>query len=111
MAAILGTQSVNCWAEILDTGYLNFASPHGVEGLAKEQDGDLHILAIYSPNEGQGNCRNFLKAAQKAYKAVYVWDVFSPVLEAALHRYGFVPVEQREDGVVLTGFKFSTTES
>lgn len=91
----------------LNTGYMRFTYANGIHGLAKiNPDRSLSVLAIGSEQEGKGHCRAFFAAAKERFPAVHVWHADNPILEAALERWGFVPAEEWDQGVLVNGWSW-----
>lgn len=89
--SIFKTWSDDPVGKILGTGYRQFISNFGVDGLAKESGDRLDILAVYSHQIGKGNFRRFIAACQSEYRIIGVWAIGNPIIEQALGRYGFTP--------------------
>ena len=87
--SILGQTQIDPIGKILETGYLRFQSPTGLAGLAKRNGDRLDILAVHSSKEGRGQFREFILKAKSEFKTICVWEIWNPILESALSRYGF----------------------
>jgi hypothetical protein len=70
------------------TGHYPFKCGN-IEGMAKEENDSLEILAIISNKPGQGELRQFIEDANQKYNRVTFLELWSDVLEQALIRYGF----------------------
>lgn len=87
-----------CWPDAIGramrTGYHRFARKDGVGGLAKTStDGKrVNVLAVESGSPGQGNFRQFIDDLKRAYKEVFVWSVWNPLVMEKLLKYGFARV-------------------
>lgn len=104
---VLGRITPSIISEIFQTGYVCFHSPFGIEGLAKESGTRLDLLAVVAAEPGTGQFRSFLKASQRKYQTVCVWQIHNPVLAAALGRYGFTPdTEIDRHGVPVPGMRW-----
>lgn len=91
----------------LGTGFDEFNALCGVNGLAKEYDAVIEILAVDADTPGTGQFRAFVSALKESFNAIFIWEVWNPTLEAVLLRYDFRPVtRQEEDGEMLAGFKW-----
>ena len=103
-SAGLGIVTADPMGEVLGTGYKRFESPFGVNGLAKESSERVDILALVSDEEGKGHFRAFIARCLAIHHTVCVWEVWNPILGAALRRYGFRPAwETDRFGDVLSG--------
>jgi hypothetical protein len=104
---LLGTVEPDQVGQILGTGYMRFASPIGLCGLAKWSDERLDLLAVDAHPPGQGQFRAFIAAAKQVYKTICVWEDWNPVVGEALARYSFQrETEIQGDGEVLTGWRW-----
>lgn len=74
----------------LETGFERFEWSGGVEGLAKVEGNQLHLLAVYSETPGTGEFRRFMIECMAAYSFIRVWSVWSDRLRTILQRHGFV---------------------
>lgn len=73
----------------LNTGFLNFVSDTGIEGLCKIEGSTLVLLAIFSPDPGKGNFRRFMANAKNEFAEIVVIDIMNPELAKTLARYDF----------------------
>ena len=105
---VLGNTTPDFVSKILGTGYLRFQSPTGINGLAKEEGSHLHILAVDATQEGKGQFRAFIKRCKHEYKSVSVWEVWNPVIEKALERYGFHRVKEFQIDAEVEGWRWKT---
>lgn len=80
--------------QLLGTGYDRFESKCGIDGLAKEKDNRLDVLAVHANKPGKGQFRAFIALCKKHYQTVCVWDIFNPVVEQALTKYGFTEAHE-----------------
>lgn len=81
-------------AALLQTGFMEFTTREGVSGLCKVLDNQLHVLAIISSAQGQGQLRSFVARAKTVFDQIFFMSVWSGVLQEALIRYGFEPAIQ-----------------
>ena len=97
-------------SKALGTGYSRFKSPTGISGLAKDNDGVLSILAVHAETDGCGQFRNFIAQAKIEYKTIKIYEVWNPMLEQILERYGFRAFSERviNQGITepVTGFRW-----
>lgn len=98
MNPVLGHTEPDFVGQLLGTGYQRFRSPTGCEGLAKEKDNRLDVLAVVATTEKTGQFRNFVAMAQEQYQTICVWHDWNPVIGPALERYWFTP-ETEIDGL------------
>ena len=88
-------------------GYWQFQSKGGIGGLAKWTDDRMDVLAVHAFGEGQGQFRRFVAAAKLEYRIICVWEVWNPILDAALERYGFErETEIQGSGEVIRGWRW-----
>lgn len=88
----------------LDTGFMRFETKYGIDGLAKLDGDNLEVLAVVSTNPRQGRFRDFIAAAKITFASIAVLEIWEPIVEAALGRYGFTAFERTEpDGERVTG--------
>lgn len=96
--------------QILGTGYQQFFSRSGIDGLARVRENTIELLAMVSNDPGKGQFRNFIAALKKQYDAIYVWVIWNEDLIPVLERYGFETATLTEEiqGVVetVTGMKW-----
>lgn len=104
---VLGETYQDAVGAILGTGYLCFASPTGVRGLARPNGTRLDILAVNSVEMKQGRFRAFIAACKAEFTVVTVWEIWNPFLAEVLSRYGFVAVAEVEQGESLTGMRWT----
>ena len=104
---LAATQSLFGPFAIADGGplaeYQKFNSPLDVDGLAKVENGELHILTVISHKRG---CfRDFIAQSKQEFPRIYLWEVWNPTLPPVLQRYGFVPTWRVSgDGERIIGF-------
>jgi len=77
--------------DMLDTGYLEFESSTGLNGLAKITDGTLSLLAVHATTKRQGQFRKFISQAKRKFKQIEILEVWNLGLRRVLLRYGFTP--------------------
>ena len=87
---VIGPIRSDIIGEWLGTGFGQFQSPVGVEGLAKANGKALEILAVTATEPGTGQFREFIKQAKESYDSIRIWSVVNDQLGLALKRYGFV---------------------
>ena len=96
----------------LGTGFMRFQTRFGLDGLAKMNGDTLEVLAVHTMRPRQGRFRDFITAAKSTFKAVAVLDIWEPIVEAALTRYGFTKFSRTEsDGERLTGMIWRNDEA
>jgi len=103
---ILGTLTLDLASEILGTGFKRFSSPTGIDGLAKEVEGGVEILAVDASIRGMGFFRNFIKHCKEEYDTIILWEVWNPDLAEALVRYGFQRVDRDIRGENVSGYEW-----
>ncbi len=89
-SAGLGTLTPDPFGVMLGTGYSRFCSPLGIEGLAKELNGRVDILAVIAPDEGNGHLSLFLAHCMTVYDTICIWEDWNLILGPMLARRGFV---------------------
>ena len=110
MSALLGTLKPHWAGQLLGTGYQEFFSDTGIDGLAKESGPRLDILAVRATNKREGQFREFIAKAKHEYQEIYVWEDWNPLIGKALARYGFVRcTETQSDGEILEGWNWCLT--
>lgn len=98
--SVLGVTAPDPAGLILETRFLRFVSPTGIEGLARATGDRLDVLAVVNPTGLRGRFRAFIDAAKLEYRTVCVWAIENPIVDQALRRYGFTPdVEIDQFGV------------
>ncbi len=90
----LGTLTPDPFGVMLGTGYSRFNSPLGIEGLAKESNGRVDILAVVAPEEGKGHLAMFLAHCMTVYDTICIWEDWNPILGPMLARRGFVRISE-----------------
>jgi len=81
----------------------------GVEPTEARVSGDrLDVLAVFCRTPGRGCLGEFLRRCMARYDAVCVWEVFNPVVSAALQRRGFRRAEETDPatGETVTGWRW-----
>lgn len=98
---VLGQLASDPIGHLLGTGFARFTAPCGVDGLARaDADGShLEVLAVVARQPGTGQLRRFVRDCQAAYHTLTFLEVWSPLLESALARYGF---RRLDDGASWT---------
>lgn len=74
---------------MLGTGYEQFHSPTGMNGLAKVDGDRLDILALDASAPGTGQLRAFIDQCKREFETICIWEIWNPLLEEILRRYGF----------------------
>ena len=93
---VLG-QTESHWASaMLGTGYEQFHSPTGINGLAKVNGDRVDILALDARDPGTGQFRIFMDQCKREFETIYIWEVWNPTLRHVLARYGFLPVTEKD---------------
>lgn len=114
MNAVLGNILGRPWYAVL-TGadWVKFSSPTGIDGLAFEVDGNLHILAVSAKEKGKGHFREFIRLCKREYPEIRIYEVWNPWLDKALERYGFIDLGEVTGGRMwrnpknLVGLKYT----
>lgn len=83
---------------LLNTGYVEFTSSAGIDGLAKIENDTLSLLAVEARNKGTGQFRMFIKQAKRQFKVIELLEVYNLGLRSVLVRYGF---DQKDSGDVF----------
>lgn len=73
----------------LDTGYSEFESSAGVEGLAKIENDTLSLLAVNATKKRTGQFRQFISQAKRKFQKIEILEVWNLGLRDVLKRYGF----------------------
>ena len=76
-------------SEYLDTGYSEFISTAGINGLAKFEGDTISLLAVNATKQRTGQFRKFINQAKRIFKQIEITEVWNPELQNALIRYGF----------------------
>jgi hypothetical protein len=92
--SILGKTKSNVWGDLLGTGFREFESPEGINGLYMILEGGLHLLAVLARNPGTGQFRRFISKAKEEFRFISVEEIMSPTMNAILERYGFVQEDE-----------------
>lgn len=87
----------------MNTGYQRFTHTSGVQGLAKVTGKRLDLLAVVSSHPGAGEFRAFIADAKKHFDVIAIWEIWEPLLDGILQRYGFTRTTLTEDGETTTG--------
>lgn len=95
-------------SQILGTGYANFQSPTGIDGLAKIDGTRLDVLAVSARHPGTGEFRDFILCCKRAYLEIFVWEDWNPFIGNALSRYGFTRTTETIKGERLEGWVWSS---
>lgn len=99
----LGTKTLDLASQLLGLNYKRFQSPTGIEGLAKEDGKRLDILAVNATKPGTDQFHEFIIWCKAEYEAIYVWEIWNPLLEQILQRYGFQVALQLVKGQMVWG--------
>jgi hypothetical protein len=109
---VLGSIYPDPCAQVLGTGYSQFNSPSGIDGLAKWTDDRLDLLAVVTPTPGRGQFREFIKSAERHFRTICIWEVWNPWLESVLKRYGFTQeTEVLGTGEIVNGFRWDVKDT
>lgn len=92
----LGPTMIDPIGAKLGTGYLRFASPVGIHGLAKVTGKSLELLAVDALRPGNGHFTAFLNLCKLECDKIFVWHVTSEILHDCLPRHGFRPWQERQ---------------
>jgi hypothetical protein len=106
--SILGVLSPDPFSLLLGTGYERFESPTGLQGLARTSGKRLDLLAVNATEPGRGQFRAFIGQAKHEFETICVWEVWNPLLDLVLQRYGFrvrVEIDERT-GDSLVGYRY-----
>lgn len=103
---ILGAVHPNLIGQLLSTGYDEFHSPTGVNGLFKLDGATLHLLAVIATTPGVGQFRDFIQGCKAQFHTIYIWEIMNPVLNTILKKYDFWPCAIIQDGEHLNGWKW-----
>ena len=75
--------------KLMDTGYEDFESSAGIDGLAKIRNGTLSLLAVKATKQRTGQFRKFITQAKRKFKRIEIMEVWNLGLRDVLKRYGF----------------------
>jgi hypothetical protein len=107
-AALISRWWDDKWSILLGTGYRNFSSRTGIEGLGRVQGDTLDLLAVATRTPGRGQFRDFMRLAKAEFAAIELWAVGNAQLAQALRRYGFTPCRRVEPwGERVAGFRWT----
>jgi len=84
---VLGKLLPDELSNTLRTGFYKFNIKNHIDGLAKEKDGTIFILAVHSKVEG--SLWKMVEDMKEHYKKIVFFLVLNPVLKSALIRYEF----------------------
>ena len=113
LPGVLGELTPDPISVLLGTGFVRFASPTGMNGLAKVHGERLDILALDATAPGTGQLRAFIDQAKREFDTICVWHVWNPLLDGILQRFGFracVEID-RDIGEPLEGYRFDSGRS
>ena len=96
---------------MLGTGFDRFRSVCGINGLARESDARLDVLAVEATKPGTGQFREFVRKVCAVFDTVCFWHDWNPELAGALQRYGFRRVTFREQGEKVRGWKWDMAKA
>jgi hypothetical protein len=71
-----------------------------VDGLCKVAGRRIDLVAICSRDCNKGNVSKFFDQLMAAYRAIYVWEIWSPVIKQMLFRRGFMAIREQQDVIV-----------
>ncbi len=106
---VLGETYPDPISRLLGTKLFRFRSPTGLNGLAKTVGDDrLDLVAVDASIPGIGQFRTFIKRAKQEYAIICIWEVWNPMLEEVLPRYGFQPHMgiDKDTGEPLNGYRW-----
>lgn len=104
---VLGVMRPHPVSVLLGTGYLEFASPLGVYGLAKRNGNGVNFLAVCAEHQGRGDFRRFVEACKETFAWLRIVEVCNKELAAALERYGFKAERWTDKGETVDAFYWS----
>lgn len=87
---VIGTQTLNPFSEAFGTGFMDFASPLGVQGLIQVDGRRVDVLAVITAAPGTGQFRAFLEGLQECFDEIVFVECWSHFLVSVLERKGFV---------------------
>jgi hypothetical protein len=94
-------------AEMLGPGYMSFASPFGVKGVARESTDRVDFVCL---DARKGNFRAFIRHCQATYRTICVWEVWNHAIAAALRRHGFQQALESEQFSEFRGWRWDRNE-
>lgn len=106
---VLGETYPDPLSQLLGTNLFRFRSPTGLNGLAKIVGEDrLDLVAVDALIPGTGQFRTFINRAKEEFSTLCIWEVWNPVLEEVLPRYGFHPHKDTDadTGEKLEGYRW-----
>lgn len=89
MSKLKITFKTSILTEIMNTGYSEFESSTGINGLAKIEDMTLSLLAVHATKKRTGQFRKFINQAKRKFKRIEILEVWNLGLRDVLVRYGF----------------------
>ena len=108
--SLLGETMPDPFSKLLGTNLFRFRSPTGLNGLAKTVGEDrLDLVAVDASIPGTGQFRTFIKKAKQEYAVICIWEVWNPMLDEILPRYGFKPHAgvDEDTGESLSGYRWT----
>lgn len=111
MNPILGEVHPDFAGEVLATGYQQFYSACGLDGLFKESnDGtELNLLAVTARHKKTGAFRTFVSQAKSNYQVIRLLEVWNPTFETVLTRYGFRHAKYQDGNEILDAMEWKIT--
>ena len=111
--SILGVLRPDPFSALLGTGFERFESPTGLHGLARTSGKRLDLLAVNATKPGSGQFRAFIAQAKREFETICVWEVWNPLLDLVLPRYGFRYYEEADarTGEPLAGYRYDAGRS
>ena len=97
-SAGLGIITPDPIVRMLGPGYMHFASPFGIKGVARESANRVDLLAVASVAEGTSHFRAFTHHCQ-ATMTPFVFGRFGTMLRAALRRYRRCNIDCRRESL------------
>ena len=85
----LGIMTPDPLCKMLGAGYMRFASPFGIRGVARESANRVDFVVVVLDQEDKNHFRAFIRHCQAAYHTICVWEVWNDAIIAGLRRYGF----------------------
>lgn len=100
----------NLWHDeislVLDTGFMNFKTSEGLEGLAKIEGREITFNAIYTNRPGKGSFTRMLQQLKRHADAIHIIHIVNEDFKSFLLRNGFTEQMidvQADDGEPVEG--------
>lgn len=92
---------------MLGTGFHEFRSPHGIQGLAKLDGSCVMLLVVMATRPKTGQFHRFIDACKEEFEEIQIHEVWNPLLDKILSSYGFVEFSDETNKCKTTGWKWT----